>query len=73
MYGELKKSSFVDANLTRTNFMWSDLRESDFTGSAMTKTVFVEAKLQGAKLENIKKDVVYLKFAKLDGTNWAAD
>jgi uncharacterized protein YjbI with pentapeptide repeats len=59
--------------LTRTNFMWADVRESDFTGSTMTKTVFVEAKLQGAKLENIKKDVVYLKFAKLDGTNWATD
>jgi uncharacterized protein YjbI with pentapeptide repeats len=73
MYGELKKSSFVEANLMRTNFMWADLRECDFTGSKMTKAVFVEAKLQFAKLENIKKNVIYLKFAKLDGTNWAGD
>jgi uncharacterized protein YjbI with pentapeptide repeats len=72
MYCNLKKSSFLNANLTRTNFMWADLTESDFTGSTMTRTIFVEAKLRSAKLEDIKKDIVYLKFANLEGTKWAA-
>jgi uncharacterized protein YjbI with pentapeptide repeats len=52
--------------------MWADLTESDFTGSTMTRTIFVEAKLRSAKLEDIKKDIVYLKFANLEGTKWAA-
>jgi uncharacterized protein YjbI with pentapeptide repeats len=50
--------------------MWTDLRECDFTGSIMEKTVFVEAKLQGATLNDVSKGKVYLDYANLEGTIW---
>jgi uncharacterized protein YjbI with pentapeptide repeats len=56
----------MNANLTGTNFMWSDLRECDFRGSKFRKTIFVEAKLQNAKLDPLDNESVYLKFARLE-------
>ena len=56
----------MNANLTGTNFMWSDLRDCDFRGSKFRKTICVEAKLQKAKLDPVDNESVYLKFARLE-------
>jgi uncharacterized protein YjbI with pentapeptide repeats len=56
----------MNANLSGTNFMWSDLRNCDLGGCKFKKTVFVEAKLQNAKIDSLENQSVYLKFAKLD-------
>jgi hypothetical protein len=36
----------------------------------MSKTNFVQASLKNAKLPNIDKGAVYLKYSKLEGSSW---
>jgi len=50
--------------------MWANLQNSDLTGSKVSQTIFVEANLKNAKVTGVNKAGAYLKYARLDGTEW---
>ncbi|MDQ3839040.1 MAG: pentapeptide repeat-containing protein, partial [Thermoproteota archaeon] len=66
----MKECNLANADLTKANMMWANLQGSNLTGCIVSKTIFVEANLTNAKTENVDKSLVYLKYAKLQGTSW---
>jgi uncharacterized protein YjbI with pentapeptide repeats len=70
MYAEMKNCILKNCNLKQTNFMWTDLQNSDLRGSYLDETIFIESYLNDTKLDDLKKEKAYTKYAKLDNTIW---
>jgi uncharacterized protein YjbI with pentapeptide repeats len=67
----MKGAKLAGADAQKANFMWANLHGADMSNMRMSQTVFVEANMQDAKVEGADRTAAYLKYAKLEGTQWA--